>query len=383
MTWIFSPIVSPYRVDEVVCTPDGLTFVGNHGRRKNILPFMSTDGGSTFVDLSSFPISALSSWPTAFIDSSGQYVYFVESDQYFKTNLYKSEDGGTTWATVADLPVQPESMGCSGSGQYLMGVYLPSPLPGDAIYFSSDYGDTWTIAEDSLPSILSVPASCISSDGAVSFVFVTFDTGSRIYYSFDTFATWSYISNSHRCGCLSSDGSIAYFGADGGVIYSTSDFSTFTEMATLSSLDDVQSVWCNSDGSIVLARTNYALWLSVDSGLTFLNIKTLGSFGVFQRGSCASDDGSIIYTSSNSNISLGELLKASDFPFGIISIDPNEGPTIGGQFVTISGGGFHPDATATIDGNALTSLEVVDHTTITGVTPPGTLGAKDVSVINP
>lgn len=69
--------------------------------------------------------------------------------------------------------------------------------------------------------------------------------------------------------------------------------------------------------------------------------------------------------------------------FEITSIVPSTGPTAGGTPVTITGTGFDPAATAAIDGNVLTDLTVVDGTTITGITPAGAVGAKDVTVTNP
>lgn len=67
-------------------------------------------------------------------------------------------------------------------------------------------------------------------------------------------------------------------------------------------------------------------------------------------------------------------------PYGITSISPPTGAVIGGTAVTISGNGFTGATGAAIDGNALTSFSVVNDTTITGVAPAGTAGAKNVTV---
>jgi hypothetical protein len=69
--------------------------------------------------------------------------------------------------------------------------------------------------------------------------------------------------------------------------------------------------------------------------------------------------------------------------FTVTAIDPAVGSAVGGTPVTITGTGFDPAATAAIDGSNLTDLVIVDNTTITGVTPAGTAGAKDVTVTNP
>jgi hypothetical protein len=67
----------------------------------------------------------------------------------------------------------------------------------------------------------------------------------------------------------------------------------------------------------------------------------------------------------------------------VTSITPDVGSPSGGTPVTIVGTDFEPSATAAIDGNNLTSLTVVDSTTITGLTPAGTAGEVDVTVTNP
>jgi hypothetical protein len=73
--------------------------------------------------------------------------------------------------------------------------------------------------------------------------------------------------------------------------------------------------------------------------------------------------------------------------FGIVAgpsvsaLVPPTGPTVGGTPVTITGTGFTAPATVKIRGIAAASVVVVNATTITAVTPAGTAGAADVSVI--
>lgn len=67
----------------------------------------------------------------------------------------------------------------------------------------------------------------------------------------------------------------------------------------------------------------------------------------------------------------------------LTSITPNKGPTSGGTMVTLAGTGFTDYTTCTIDGNSLTTITTVSDTELTGYTPPGTVGLKDVVVANP
>lgn len=60
------------------------------------------------------------------------------------------------------------------------------------------------------------------------------------------------------------------------------------------------------------------------------------------------------------------------------------GPTSGGTLLTITGTNINAGATVTVDGQACTDVNVsVDGTQLTCITPPGSLGAKQVVITNP
>jgi formylglycine-generating enzyme required for sulfatase activity len=64
----------------------------------------------------------------------------------------------------------------------------------------------------------------------------------------------------------------------------------------------------------------------------------------------------------------------------ITSISPNQGHVNGGALITISGHYLSGTTSVTIGGAPATSLTVVSASTVRVVTPPGILGAKDVSL---
>jgi len=64
----------------------------------------------------------------------------------------------------------------------------------------------------------------------------------------------------------------------------------------------------------------------------------------------------------------------------VTGVRPTSGPLAGGTNVTLTGTDFVAGATATVGGAALTNVVVVSGTSITGTTPAGTTGAKDVVV---
>ena len=85
---------------------------------------------------------------------------------------------------------------------------------------------------------------------------------------------------------------------------------------------------------------------------------------------------------------LSTILAAADgvcvLPaFRVSSVSANNGPTAGGQSVTIRGGGFVAGATVTIGGAAATGVVVVNSTTITALTPPHAAGAVNIAVTIP
>jgi hypothetical protein len=69
-------------------------------------------------------------------------------------------------------------------------------------------------------------------------------------------------------------------------------------------------------------------------------------------------------------------------PPGPLSVSPASGPTLGGTSVTITGTDFRSGATVTFGGTAVTSVTVVNASTITGTTASHAAGAVDVVVRN-
>ncbi len=84
----------------------------------------------------------------------------------------------------------------------------------------------------------------------------------------------------------------------------------------------------------------------------------------------------------------GEYTKAEAYRYVlpvIVSITPQTGPAEGGTEVTISGSWFidnEENTGVTLDGTALTGVEIVDDATITGMTPQHTAGTVDLAVEN-
>jgi formylglycine-generating enzyme required for sulfatase activity/subtilisin-like proprotein convertase family protein len=65
------------------------------------------------------------------------------------------------------------------------------------------------------------------------------------------------------------------------------------------------------------------------------------------------------------------------------SVSPTTGPTAGGTLITLTGTNLTGATGVTVGGVACTSVQVVSATTVTAVTPAGTVGAKAVAVTTP
>jgi phosphatidylinositol-3-phosphatase len=70
------------------------------------------------------------------------------------------------------------------------------------------------------------------------------------------------------------------------------------------------------------------------------------------------------------------------FP-GVTSVTPGCGNSSGGTSITVTGSNFVNGATVTIGGVAATNVVFVNSTTLTAITPVGTVGAKTIVVTNP
>jgi hypothetical protein len=67
----------------------------------------------------------------------------------------------------------------------------------------------------------------------------------------------------------------------------------------------------------------------------------------------------------------------------ISTVTPDQGPVAGGTTITLSGSGFVPGTGVSVGGSTCGSLIIVDQSTASCVTPPGSTGAAEVLVSNP
>ena len=67
----------------------------------------------------------------------------------------------------------------------------------------------------------------------------------------------------------------------------------------------------------------------------------------------------------------------------IVAVSPSAGPSVGGTAITLTGADFTGTTSVTIGGAPCTNVQVVSSTSVTAVTPAGTVGAKTVALTTP
>jgi len=77
--------------------------------------------------------------------------------------------------------------------------------------------------------------------------------------------------------------------------------------------------------------------------------------------------------------------RAAKSPYApsVSAVSPATGPTAGGTMITMTGMNLTGATGVTVGGVAASSVQVINATTVTAVTPPGSVGPKAVAVITP
>lgn len=352
------------------CSDDGVKAIAISSDVSSIKPYITLDSGATW----SVTHSAL---PRRQACCSGdfQYVFLVRAAS--GVAIERSTDFGATFNNVGPLHNYTDIC-CSNSGQIVYAVYASGK-----IQKSTDYGVNWSELSGS-SAMLWRHIAC-SDDG--TYIIASGENSPYLYISNDSGATWSSVSAGLAAyGKVAISGSGQYQYAVGTVSTNLTFFKSSDYGATWSSNNIYASVagfsiTCSNNGKYVVVspQNGTVLHSSDDYGETF-NLNGIATYSTLYD-VISNDSGGLLYAFGTSPIRTGTAVIVPDFL--VTSITPNIGSTAGGTPVTITGTAFDPAATAAIGGNELTDLTVVDSTTITGVTPAGTVGAKDVVVTNP
>jgi hypothetical protein len=77
---------------------------------------------------------------------------------------------------------------------------------------------------------------------------------------------------------------------------------------------------------------------------------------------------------------VGNVVVGQANPLAVAAVSPNQGTTLGGTSMTIGGSGFTGATEVHVGASLASSVTVVNDSTITATTPPGSAGQVDVTV---
>ncbi|MGC2184979.1 MAG: IPT/TIG domain-containing protein, partial [Terriglobales bacterium] len=133
--------------------------------------------------------------------------------------------------------------------------------------------------------------------------------------------------------------------------------------------------------SVTITGTNFAAGATVTfGGVAATNVSLVNSTTMTAMTPAGSAGGvTVTVTFNGQSGSLANGFTYIAVPT-VSSVSPNGGPTAGGTAVTITGANFAAGATVTFGNAAATNVNVTNTTTITAITPAGSVGAVTVTV---
>jgi len=211
-------------------------------------------------------------WRAVCCSASGQYQYATVNPG----NIYYSNNYGQTWTSTATSKAW-QAICCSASGQYITAAVYSG-----IIYYSSNYGQTWTACTDTNGGSTQLWSNlCCSASGQYQSALVG---GGYIYYSSNYGQTWAVTTNlsfipvltggkAWNSICCSANGQYQSAVATGGYIYYSSNYGqTWTQCtdANGGTTKQWQDICCSASGQYQSAAVQDGnLYYSIDYGQTW------------------------------------------------------------------------------------------------------------------
>ena len=238
-----SPTVSPEFLNGGCVSRNGqFMYAGGHA---NVM-VRSTNGGASWVNTGPGGI-----WNGFATSDDGQTAYavggYTNSNEF--TNIYVTNNGGTTWAEKLRVPPQKRRrflVVCSGDGVYA----LTGAISGGTLEKTSDSGATWVDVGPSLN-----------------------------WFSF----------------ACSASGQLMYASASGSLLYKSTDYGvTWSAIVVPQSFVDIDA---SDDGSVLVGISTTKFYVSQDGGLTWTDVYT-NPGNVWTNVTCTAN-GALAYIASN------------------------------------------------------------------------------------
>ena len=224
----------------------------------------SIDFGATFSSIT----LANGTYSCGCISDSGQYIALSGLNG---TYIIYSSDYGATW-TSANNDKNPYAMCCDSTGQYMFLASANTSSNLGGFWYSTNYGATWT--RYSFAGDVAKNIRC-SANGQ----YILATTTTVAYISSDYGANWTAVSTSYipsgnlHAACVSGTGQYMSIGRYGGYIYNSSDYgATWSSYTALGTKTFLYKGACSYDGKYRLLpcyATNAGMAFSSDFGATW------------------------------------------------------------------------------------------------------------------
>ena len=278
--------------------------------------------GSPVLDYSTFGTTWLPNatagtrqWNGCAISATGQYMTATAN----ASGLWYSSNYGQTWTQISNATIPTaaniSSVAISGSGQYQV---AGSTITSHGIYYSSNYGVTWTQASGTT-SIIWVQV-CVSSSGQYM---SACNTNTFIYYSTNYGVTWTASTSTNGNSIAAYYAGIACSASgqyqvarvvSGGIYYSTNYGVTWT-ISNITNAGGLEYGFgaMSASGQYAIFPSSLGMYVSTNNGQTWaLIINGIGSPALLAR-ACMSASGQYQIVSSNSTGATGGVIYSTNY----------------------------------------------------------------------
>ncbi|MFA6050302.1 MAG: peptidoglycan-binding protein [Candidatus Paceibacterota bacterium] len=269
---------------DVVVSSDGMAI---YASRPFDGVYRSANGGDTWAKVSGIPAS---DWRSVSVSTNGANVVAVA----YNHDIYYSRDYGITWS-VSSAP-QDSWVDVASNAE---GDYVAVVTNGNHIWISNDYGANWTEKTTGLTTG-GWKSIAMSSSGQYM---AAVKTNDYVFVSSDYGATWTAKTGSGSRNFYaitsSADGTKLAAAVFGGYIYTSTDSgTTWTQRA---SLRDWRAITSDPNGlRLAASETDGSIFVSLDSGVTWSE-ETTGVGASLWRGITFSESGGRIIAASSNN----------------------------------------------------------------------------------
>ena len=222
-TWLLdSHATSGYKFATAISASGKYMLVGDYFSNNTGGLYYSSNYGATWTLSNAGSVA----WRSAAMSASGQYA--VASSTNTTTVIY-SMDYGEFWRASVSTVASFVKVSMSYSGQYVLGCAPDSPSGSNKIYYSKDYGVTWTKSSSAPEAAWQYCA--ISGTGQYGLACISTASTGKVYYSKDSGETWTPMSSATtgawNAVAISGSGQYA-LGCMGSQIYYSSNTLTTT-----------------------------------------------------------------------------------------------------------------------------------------------------------